>query len=111
MHETSPMNGYVKYFDINNEYINFLVFDEELLKKYNKIWDKVKNLFKREFNSEPVYNNKYINTKIKIYNNRTYTNFQYNKISEDNKYCACLSVILLDSIVVNTDKNVIHKYF
>ena len=40
-----------------------------------------------------------IKTKIKIYNNITNTNFQGNKIREDNKYCTCLSVILLDSVV------------
>ena len=51
-----------------------------------------------------MYNDKYIKTKIKIYNNRIYTNFQYNKIPKDNEYCACLSVILLDSIFVNSDK-------
>ena len=33
-----------------------------------------------------------------------YTNFQHNKIPEDNEYCACLSVILLDSIFVNLYK-------
>ena len=27
------MNGYVKYFDSNNKYINLLVDDKELLKK------------------------------------------------------------------------------
>ena len=35
------MNGYVKYFDSNNKYMNILVRHEELLKKYNKIWDKI----------------------------------------------------------------------
>ena len=35
------MNGYVKYFDSNNKYMNILVHHEELLKKYNKIWDKI----------------------------------------------------------------------
>ena len=68
------------------------------------IWDKVANLFKREFDSKPVYKNEYIKTKIEIYNGIIYTNFQHNKIPKDNKYCACLSVILLDSLVVNEDK-------
>ena len=40
-----------------------------------------------------MYNEIYIKTKIKIYNNRVYTNFQYNKIPKDNEYCACLSVM------------------
>ena len=30
--------------------------DEELLEKYNEIWEKVKDSLKREFDSKPVYN-------------------------------------------------------
>ena len=98
------MNAYTKYFEKDNKYINVLVNNKEILKKYSKIWNKIKSLIKKEFNSEPVYNDKYIKTKIKIYNNRVYTNFQHNKIPKDNEYCACLSVILLDSVFVNPDK-------
>ena len=68
------------------------------------IWNKIKILIKKEFNSEPAYNDKYIKTKIKIYNERVYTNFQHNKIPKDNEYCACSSVILLDSIFADSDK-------
>ena len=77
---------------------------KKLIKKYNEIWGKVKNLFKKEFNSEPVYKDKYIKTKIKIYYNKTNTKFYDNKIPENNEYCACLSVILLDSVYVNANK-------
>ena len=35
----------VKYFK-NNKYINLLVYDRELLKKYNAIWDKIRSLLK-----------------------------------------------------------------
>ena len=52
-----------------------------------------------------MYNDKYIKTKIKIYSNRVYANFQHNKIPKDNRYFACLSVILLDFIFVNSDKD------
>ena len=44
-----------------------------------------------------MYSDKYIKTKIKIYNNRVYANFQHNKTPKDNEY-------LLDSIAVNSDK-------
>ena len=98
------MNAYVKYFNKHSGYIKRSVNDNETLKKYSEIWNKIKSLRKKEFNSEPVYNGKYIKTKIKIYNNRVYTNLQRNKIPEDNEYFACLSVILLDSIFVNSDK-------
>ena len=45
-----------------------------------------------------------IKTKIKIYNDRVYTHFQHNKRPKHNEYCACLSLILLDSNFVNSDK-------
>ena len=68
-------------------------------KKFNKIWDKISNPLKKGFNSEPVYDNKYIKTNVKIYNNRINTNFHGNKMPEENEYYTCLSVILLDSLV------------
>ena len=36
--------------------------------------------------------------------NRVCTNFQHNKVPKDNEYCACLSVILLDSLFVSSNK-------
>ena len=53
------MNAYAKYFDKNKKHINLLVNDKEILKQYSEIWNKVKILIKKEFNSKPVYNDKY----------------------------------------------------
>ena len=36
----------------------FLIEDDDLLEKYNTIWDKVSADIKKEFDSEPVYNKK-----------------------------------------------------
>ena len=44
----------------------FLIKDEKLLEKYNEIWKKVSNIIKNEFDSKPVYNEKYLKTKIKF---------------------------------------------
>ena len=41
----------------------FLVNDEEILEKYNEIWDKIKSLFKKKIDSELVYND--IDIKLK----------------------------------------------
>ena len=38
------------------KYMSFLIKDEELLKKHNEIWERVKNSFKKEFDSKPVSN-------------------------------------------------------
>ena len=37
-----------------------------MIKKYNAEWDKVKTLLKKGFDSEPVYNDKFIKTKINL---------------------------------------------
>ena len=58
-----------------------------------------------------MYNDKYTKTKIKIYNDIVYTNFQHNKIPKDNEYCACFSVILLGSIFVNSNKEYYAQIF
>ena len=90
--------------DKNKKYIYLLANDKEMLKKYSEICNKIKSLIKKEFNCKPVYNDEYIKTKIKIYNNRVYKYFQHNKMPKDNEYFTCLSVILLDSIFVNSNK-------
>ena len=42
----------------------FLIEDNDLLEKYNSIWDKVSVDIKKEFGSKPVYNKKTLKTKI-----------------------------------------------
>ena len=49
------MNAFAKYFE-DSKYMNLFVFIKKLLKKYNVIWNKINSLFKKEFDSEPVYN-------------------------------------------------------
>ena len=79
-----------------NIYI-FLIKDHELLEKYNEIWE-IKTVSKKEFDSEPVYNEKYLRAKIKSYNGKVNTNFHNNKISKEGPQFICLSVVLIDSV-------------
>ena len=62
----SQMIGYVKHFD-SNKTMSFKVSDNNLLKKYKKIWEKVGNLLSIECDSEPVSGDvdKYMKTKIR----------------------------------------------
>ena len=94
------MIGYVKNFD-NNEIKSFKVSDNNLLKKYSKIWEEISSLMNIEFDSEPVYgdSDKYIKTKIKMYEDRVNTNIQGKKVPEENASYKCLSLIMLDSVV------------
>ena len=94
------MVGYVKHFD-SNKTMSFKVSDNKLLKKYNKIWEKVGNLLDIEFDREPVYGDadKYIKTKIKMYGDRVNTNFHGTKVPKENASHKCLSLIVLDSVI------------
>ena len=68
-----------KGFD-ETKYKSFSIKGDELLKKYNEIWEKVRNSLKNEFDSEPVYNEKYLEAKINSYNRKIITNFLNDQI-------------------------------
>ena len=56
------MIGYVKCFD-SNKTMYFKVNDNNLLKRYPKIWNEISSLMDTEFDSEPAYgDNDMINT-------------------------------------------------
>ena len=75
--------------------MTFLIKDEKLLEKYNEIWKKVNNHIKIEFDSKPVYNEKYKKTKTKSYNGKIKGNFHNNRIPKEDFQCIFLSVILI----------------
>ena len=101
------MTGYAKKFN-ENATMSFRANNKQLLKNYNKIWEKVEKLLRIDFESKPVYgdDDKYIKTKIKIYAKNMITNFHDKKMPKEKAPCKCLSIIMLDS-VVKADK----KYY
>ena len=80
------------------------------------MWNKIKSLFKKEFDKKPVYDNKYISVKVNG------TEFEH-KILKDNKHCNTsiepkdvsrhdyLSVILLASILIYPSSYCSNKYY
>ena len=66
------MTGYARKFD-ENVTMSFRSKDKQLLKNYNKKWEKVEKLLK-------IYgdDDKYIKTKMKTYAGSVITNFQRN---------------------------------
>ena len=71
------MIAFRKDFD-KTKYVSFLIKDDELLEKYNEIWDKVSHTVGKVYDSNPVYNKKYLRAKIKSYNGKINTNFHNN---------------------------------
>ena len=87
----------------------FLIEDDGLREKLNTIRNKVSSDIKREFDSEPVYNQNFLKTKIKSYGDDV-TDFYDKEIPKVNSNHTCLAVISLDSALKKM-KPVIHKSF
>ena len=96
----SQMTGYFKKLN-ENATMCFIVNNKQLLKSYNKTWEKIDKLMRTDFESKPVYgdDDKYIKTKIKINANSIVTNFHNKKIPKEKSPCTCLSIIVLDSLI------------
>ena len=84
-----------------------MVKDKQLLKNYNKIWEKIKSLMRKKFDGK-LFNgnndNKYIKTRIKTFKNTIITNFHNKKVPEEKIPYKCLSIILLYSVIKTDNK-------
>ena len=72
------LSGYVKIFKVKNKIdklISFRIDNEKLLEKHETIWTKIEKLKSIELNSLPMYDDRYIKTKIRAYGDKVYTNF------------------------------------
>ena len=89
-------NAYVKSYDGQTKWMYLLIEDDDLLEKYNTIWDNVSADIKKELDSEPVYNKNYLKTKIQSHGDEV-TDFYDKKIPKLDSNHTCLAVITQDS--------------
>ena len=73
-----------------------------------KFEKKLKNSLKKEFDNEPVCNEKYLKANIKSYNGKLITNFD--NIPKEGSQCIYLSVMLID-LLLEQAVIIILKYF
>ena len=69
------MSGYIKYFENGFKNMSFVMKDEDLLDKYNEIWDNINNKLNIQFHSMPADDEKYIKAKVRKCNGVIKTNF------------------------------------
>ena len=79
-----------------------MIEDDDLLEKYNTVWDKV-IADKKEFDSEPIYNKEFLKTRIKSHVDEV-TDFYDKKIPKLDSSHTCFAVISLDS-ALKKDEN------
>ena len=49
------MSGYIKYFENGGKNMSFLIKDNEVWNKYDKIWEVIKDKLGINYYSKPVY--------------------------------------------------------
>ena len=81
-----------------------MIKDEEVGEQYKQIWNVFKNKLKIKFHSEPVYEYKYLKTKVKEYDGVIKANFLGNGIPKENIHFTCTACITIDSIVKMDEK-------
>ena len=98
------MSGYIKYFEKGGKNV-FLIKDDNVLDKYNEIWNKIKKTLNIEFHSMPVYDEKYIKAKVREFNGVIKTNFLGDEIPKESMYYTCIACITIDSVMRMEKKN------
>ena len=79
--------------------MSFVIKDDDVLDKYNEIWDKIKETLSIKFLSMPVYDEKYIKAKVREFNGVIKTNFLGDEIPKESMHYTCIACITIDSVM------------
>ena len=99
------MTGYIKYFYYGGKNMSFKIEDENMHLKYTEVWNKIKGLLNVKFHSQPVYDDKYIKTKVKTFSNMINTPVSGDEIPKEKYHYICITAICIDSILKVDKKN------
>ena len=84
------MSGYIKYFENGGKNMSFLIKDNEVWNKYDKIWEVIKDKLGINIYSKPVYEYKYLKAKVREFDGTIRTNFLGNSIPKENMHYTCI---------------------
>ena len=93
------MSGYIKYFENGGKNMSFAIKNDDVLDKYNEIWDKIKGKLNIKFHSMPVYDEKYIKAKVREFSGVNKTNFLGDEVPKENMHYTCIACITIDSVM------------
>ena len=99
------MSGYIKYFENGGKNMSFLIKDDEVWEKSDKIWDVIKNQLSIKFHSKPIFEQKYLKAKVREFDGVIKTNFLGNDIPKENMHYTCIACITIDSVMRIDKKN------
>ena len=93
------MSGYVNYFENSWKNMCFIVKDDDVLDKYNKIWGKTKKKLNIKFHSMPARDETYIKTKVIEFDGKIKANFLGDVVPKENMRYTCIACIIIYSVM------------
>ena len=93
------MSGYIKYFENGGKNMSLLIKDDEVWEKYEQIWDVIENKLDTKFHSKPIYEQKYLKTKVREFDGLIKTNSLGNEVPKENMHYTCIACITIDSVM------------
>ena len=91
------MSRYIKYSENGGKSMSLMVKNDNVLDKYNEIWDKIKEKLNIKFHSTPVYDKKYIKAKVREFEGVIKRNILDDEVPKENIYYTCIARISIDS--------------
>ena len=92
------------------EQTSFIVKDEDIIDKYNEIWDRIKEKLNIKFHSMPVYDQTYIKAKVREFDGKIKTNILGDGVPKENMHYTCIACITIDSVMRMDKKNYTQVY-
>ena len=91
--------------------MSLLIKNNEVLERYEDIWNVFKNKLNIKFHSQPIYENKYVKAKVREFDSDIKTNFLGNDLPKENTYYTCIAGITIDSIIKMNKKKLSTSLF
>ena len=104
------MSDDIKYFQNGRKNMSFKIEDDKVYVKYNQVWNKIKDLLGVKLYSEPIYDDRYIKTKVKTFSYVIDTLFSGNEIPKARVEYVCIACISVDSVLRVDKKNYPQAY-
>ena len=79
--------------------MSFMIKDDKVWDKYDKIWNVIKDKVGNKFHNEPVYEYKYLRTKVREFDGIIKTKFLGKDVPKENTHYTCIACITIDSVM------------
>ena len=79
--------------------MSFATKDDDVLDKYNEIWDKIRETLNIKFHSMPAYYEKYIKVKVREFDGVIKPNVLDDEILKESMHYTCITCITIYSVM------------